>query len=63
MYCIIYYIYYYTFKISTYILKILFDTERHGERGNTSRGSERGEAGFPSSREPDVGLDPRTLGS
>ena len=24
---------------------------------------EEGEAGFPLSREPDVGLDPRTLGS
>jgi len=33
------------------------------ERGNTSRGRGEGEAGFLLSREPDAGLDPRTLGS
>jgi len=32
------------------------------ERGNT-RGVGEGKAGFPLSREPDVGLHPRTLGS
>ena len=35
------------------------------ERESTSRGSskQREKAGFPLSRGPDVGLDPRTLGS
>jgi len=41
----------------------LFDRERHSERGNTSGGVGEGEAGSPQSREPDAGLDPRTLGS
>ena len=33
------------------------------ERGNTSRGSGRGRNRLEQSREPDVGLHPRTLGS
>ena len=60
--------------VQEYVLRILeysftlrfflFDRERHSERGNTSGGrGERGEAGFPPSREPNVGLNPRTLGS
>jgi len=41
-------------------LKILFICRRE----STSRGSSRqGEAGSPLSREPNVGLDPRMLGS
>jgi len=40
-----------------------FDRERHSQRGNTSRGSGRGRTGFPPSREPNAGLDPRSLGS
>jgi len=39
----------------------LTERERESERGNTSRGVGEGEAGFPLSRESDVGLDPRTL--
>ena len=31
--------------------------------GMQAEGIAEGEAGFPLSREPDVGLDPRTLGS
>jgi len=38
-------------------------SERDSERGNTSGGVGEGEAGFPPSREPDAGLDPRTPGS
>jgi len=30
--------------------------------GTQAGGVAEGEAGFPRSREPDVGLDPRTLG-
>ena len=42
----------------------LFDRERHSERGNKSRGNGRGKSRlFPLGREPDAGLDPRTLGS
>ena len=33
------------------------------KRGNTSRGVGEEEEGSQQSREPDVGLDPRTLGS
>ena len=41
----------------------LFDSERYCERKGTQAGEVgEGEAGFPLSREPDVGLDPRTLG-
>ncbi|XP_073739769.1 transmembrane protein 138 isoform X2 [Callorhinus ursinus] len=36
--------------------------ERHRERGSTSRGSGRGRSRLPTSREPDAGLYPRTLG-
>jgi len=36
---------------------------RDSESRNTSGGVGEGEAGFPPNREPDVGLDPRTLGS
>ena len=50
-----------------FFLKILFiylrEIETASERGNTSRGSGRGEAGFPLSKEPDSGLDPRIVGS
>jgi len=38
-------------------------TERDSERGNTSGGVGEGEADSPLSREPDAGLNPRTLGS
>jgi len=39
-------------------------TEREIARaGAQAGGVGEGEAGFPQSREPDVGLDPRTLGS
>ena len=46
--------------------KILFIylTERDTAREETQAGGGgEGEAGFPRIREPDVGLDPRTLGS
>jgi len=42
-----------------------FDTERERERaqaGGAAEGEGGGEAGFPLSREPDVGFGPRTLG-
>ena len=52
--------------ITYYFLKILFIylTERYTVREGTQagRGGE-GEAGFPSSREPNAGIDSRTLGS
>jgi len=39
-------------------------TERDIVRAGTQAGGVgEGEAGFPRSREPDMGLDPRTLGS
>jgi len=39
-------------------------TERDTEReGTQARGVGEREAGFPWSREPDAGFDPRTLGS
>jgi len=39
-------------------------TERDTAREGTQAGGVgEGEAGFPQSREPDAGLDPRTLGS
>jgi len=38
-------------------------TERDSKRGNTAGGVGEGEAGFPRGREPDAGIDPRTLGS
>jgi len=39
-------------------------TERDTARGGTqAEGVGEGEAGFPPSREPDAGFDPRTLGS
>ena len=42
----------------------LFDTERETAREGTQAGGMGvGEAGFPLSREPSAGLDPRTLGS
>jgi len=34
-----------------------------GREGTRAGGVEEGEADFPPSGEPDVGLDPRTLGS
>jgi len=43
-------------------LKILFIC-REREEGTQAGGVGEGEAGFPLSGEPDVGLDPRTLGS
>ena len=49
-----------------FILKILliYLTERETAReGTQTRGVGEGEAGFPPSRELDVGLDPRALGS
>ena len=45
------------FKIFIY----LFDRETASERGNTSRGSGRGRSRLIA-EEPDVGLDPITLG-
>ena len=42
-------------------MKVLFEREREGESTSGVRG--RGSSGCPQSREPDVGLDPRTLGS
>jgi len=42
----------------------IYLAERETAREGTQAGRVReGEAGFPQSREPDVGLDPRTLGS
>ena len=38
------------------------EIETASERGNTSRGSGRGRSRLPA-EEPDVGLDPITLGS
>jgi len=40
----------------------LFDREREHKRGELQAEGE-GEADPPPSREPDLGLDPRTLGS
>ena len=53
-------------KLKVIFLKILFIylTERDTAREGTQAGGVgEGEAGFPPSREPDAGLDPRTLGS
>ena len=49
----------------TFFLKILFIylTERERSQVGREAGRERGEAGSLLSREPDAGLDPRTLGS
>ena len=42
----------------------LFDRERERERAQAGGAAEgEGEAGFPLSREPNMGLDPRNLGS
>ena len=38
------------------------ERETASERGNTSRGSEKGRSRLPA-KEPDVGLEPITLGS
>ena len=48
-----------------FFLKILFIylREREGRRVQTSRGEADGEADSVLGREPDVGLDPRTLRS
>jgi len=54
--CLIYLFYFYFFKDFIYS----FDREGTQARGV---GEGEGEAGFPQSREPDAGLDPRTLGS
>ena len=52
--------------VVVFFLKILFiystEIEIASERGNTSRGSGRGRSRLLV-EEPDVGLDPRTLGS
>ena len=45
-------------KIFYYLL-----TEREREKHKQVKQQAEREAGFPLSREPDVGLDPRTLGS
>ena len=51
---------------SLFFFKILFiystKIETASKRGNTSRGSGRGRSRLPAEK-PDVGLDPRTLGS
>jgi len=45
-------------------LKILFIGQRQTQRERGRAGGVgEGEAGFPRRREPDAGLDPRTLGS
>ena len=44
-----------------FIFKDLFIHERERERGRDAEAE--GEAGSPQSQEPDVGLNPRTLGS
>lgn len=45
-------------------LLYLFDREReHAQVRGAAEGEGEGEAGSPLSREPNVGLDPRTLGS
>ena len=50
--------------ILTSFLFFIYLTERDTEREGTQAGGVgEGEAGFPLSKEPDVGLDPRTLGS
>ena len=41
----------------------LFESERAHEHRGGAEGEGEGEAGSPLSREPDAGLDPRTLGS
>ena len=51
-----------------FYFKIVFIYLREGERASEHRQTEgqaeaEGEAGSPPSKEPDVGLDPRTLGS
>ena len=55
------------YRISVYFFKIFKDFTYLFERKSTHKlqgGAEgEGKAGFPLSREPDVGLDPRTLGS
>ena len=40
----------------------MFDRETASERGSTSRGGGKGRSRLPA-EEPDVGLDPITLGS
>jgi len=50
------------FTRNVYLLKILLDRYMARE-GTQAGGVGEGEAGFPPSREPDAGLDPRTLGS
>ena len=53
-------------KVVVVFLKILFihltERETASKRGNTHRGSGRGRSRLPAD-EPDVGLDPRALGS
>ena len=58
--------YFSDFFKSFFFLNILFIylTGRKPLREETQAGGVgEGESGFPMSREPDVGLDPRTLGS
>jgi len=51
-------------KAHIFFLRFYLLTERERQREGTQAGRVvEGEAGFPPSREPDVGLDPRTLGS
>ena len=45
------------------ILSIYLTEKDTATEGAQAGGVGEGEAGFPQSREPDVGLDPRTLGS
>jgi len=59
-------VYYWFSFFLFFFLKILFIhlTERDTAREGTQAGGlGEGEAGFPPSREPDAGLDPRTPGS
>ena len=53
------YSFFFFFKIA-----FIYLTERDTAREGTQAGGvAEGEAGFPLSREPDAGLDPKTLGS
>ena len=56
------FIYFFIFIFLKILFIYLIGRETASERGNTSRASGRGRSRLPA-EEPDVGLDPRTLGS